>query len=227
MDMKKFLLTAALAAACLGMTAQEKGDFAVGGSIGVSGGTTTSSLTIAGNKTSSTEPSSTTLGFNPEFSYFVIDNLELSAGLEYDMSKEFYDVDNGKNYFSTTNIAMFTIGANYYIPIVKDLLFYTPGVQFGFGGGSIITPAQNTDPNSNAAYSGTESTSLPFAFGFSADLGKFEFKPVEFLGISFNLLDFTVLYNTVKTPVPDYSISMTNFTAGFDYGMSVGVKYYF
>ena len=63
--------------------------------------------------------------------------------------------------------------------------------------------------------------------GFSADLGKFEFKPVEFIGISFNLLDFTVLYNTVKTPVPDYSMSMTNFTAGFDYGMSVGVKYYF
>lgn len=226
--MKKALLSlAVLAMSTAALPAQEKGDFTVGGFIGVSGGTSATTTSYQNNSNTTKTPEITSLGFAPQFSYFVIDNLELSAGLEYDMSKEFYGVDNGKNYFSTTNIAMFTIGANYYIPIVKDLLFYTPGVQFGFGGGSIITPAQNTDPNSNAAYSGTETTSLPFAFGFSADLGKFEFKPVEFLGISFNLLDFTVLYNTVKTPVPDYSISMTNFTAGFDYGMSVGVKYYF
>ena len=226
--MKKALLSlAVLAMSTAALPAQEKGDFTVGGFIGVSGGTSARTTSYQNNTNTTKTPEITSLGFAPQFSYFVIDNLELSAGLEYDMSKEFYDVDNDKNYFSTTNIAMFTIGANYYIPIVKDLLFYTPGVQFRFGGGSIITPAQNTDPNSNAAYSGTETTSLPFAFGFSADLGKFEFKPVEFLGISFNLLDFTVLYNTVKTPVPDYSMSMTNFTAGFDYGMSVGVKYYF
>lgn len=226
--MKKALLSlAVLAMSTAALPAQEKGDFTVGGFIGVSGGTSATTTSYQNNSNTTKTPEITSLGFAPQFSYFVIDNLELSAGLEYDMSKEFYGVDNGKNYFRTTNIAMFTIGANYYIPIVKDLLFYTPGVQFGFGGGSFIEPARNTDPNSNAAYSGTETTSLPFAFGFSADLGKFEFKPVEFIGISFNLLDFTVLYNTVKTPVPDYSMSMTNFTAGFDYGMSVGVKYYF
>lgn len=226
--MKKALLSlAVLAMSTAALPAQEKGDFTVGGFIGVSGGTSATTTSYQNNSNTTKTPEITSLGFAPQFSYFVIDNLELSAGLEYDMSKEIYDVDNGKNYFSTTNIAMFTIGANYYIPIVKGLLFYTPGVQFGFGGGSIITPAHNTDPNNNAEYSGTETTSLPFAFGFSADLGKFEFKPVEFLGISFNLLDFTVLYNTEKTPVPDYSRSMTDFTAGFDYGMSVGVKYYF
>lgn len=226
--MKKALLSlAVLAMSTAALPAQEKGDFTVGGFIGVSGGTSATTTSYQNNSNTTKTPEITSLGFAPQFSYFVIDNLELSAGLEYDMSKEFYGADNGKNYFRTTNIAMFTIGANYYIPIVKDLLFYTPGIQFGFGGGSFIEPARNTDPNSNAAYSGTETTSLPFAFGFSADLGKFEFKPVEFIGISFNLLDFTVLYNTVKTPVPDYSMSMTNFTAGFDYGMSVGVKYYF
>ena len=116
---------------------------------------------------------------------------------------------------------------NGYIPIVKDIFFYTPGVQFGFGGGSYETPAYNNDPNSDNAYSGTEITSVPFAFGFSADLGKFEFKPVDFLGVSFNLLDFSVLYNTVKNNAPDLKTSITSFTAGFNYGMSVGVKYYF
>ena len=64
-------------------------------------------------------------------------------------------------------------------------------------------------------------------FGFSADLGKFEFKPVDYLGISLNLLDFTVLYNTIKTGVDEIKASTTSFTAGFNYGMSVGVKYYF
>lgn len=116
---------------------------------------------------------------------------------------------------------------NYYIPIVKDVLFYTPGVQFGFGGGSYVTPAVNTDLNSDNYYNGTETTSIPFAFGFSADLGKFEFKPVDFLGITLNVLDFSVLYNTVKTEIPDLKTSMTNFAAGFNYGMSAGVKYYF
>ena len=163
--MKKALLSlAVLAMSTAALPAQEKGDFTVGGFIGVSGGTSTTTTSYQNNSNTTKTPEITSLGFAPQFSYFVIDNLELSAGLEYDMSKEFYDVDNGKNYFRTTNIAMFTIGANYYIPIVKDLLFYTPGVQFGFGGGSFIEPARNTDPNSNAAYSGTETTSLPFAF---------------------------------------------------------------
>lgn len=218
---------AMLAMATAALSAQEKGDFAVGGMIGVQGGSSTVTASYQNQSQKEKTPGTTSLGFSPQFSYFVIDNLELSAGLEYDMTKDFYDVDNDKNYFSTTNIAMFTIGVNYYIPIVKDIFFYTPGVQFGFGGGSYVTPAYNNDPNSNNAYSGTETTSLPFAFGFSADLGKFEFKPVDFLGVSFNLLDFSVLYNTVKNNVPDLKTSMTSFTAGFNYGMSVGVKYYF
>ena len=36
--MKKILLIAALSAACLTMSAQQKGDMAVGGVIGISGG---------------------------------------------------------------------------------------------------------------------------------------------------------------------------------------------
>ena len=209
------------------LSAQEKGDFTVGGMIGVQGGSSAATVSYQNESQKVKTPGTTSLGFSPQFSYFVIDNLELSAGLEYDMSKELYDEDNDKNYFNTTHIAMFTIGVNYYIPIVKDVLFYTPGVQFGFGGGSYVTPAVNTDLNSDNYYNGTETTSIPFAFGFSADLGKFEFKPVDFLGITLNVLDLSVLYNTVKTEIPDLKTSMTNFAAGFNYGMSAGVKYYF
>ena len=42
------------------------------------------------------------------------------------------------------------------------------------------------------------------------------------LGVTLNALDFTVLYLTTEAKT-----SVTNFTAGFNYGMSVGVKYYF
>ena len=219
MDMKKFLLTAALAAACLGMTAQEKGDFAVGGSIGVSGGTTTSSLTIAGNKTSSTEPSSTTLGFNPEFSYFVIDNLELSVGLSYGMQKDFTGTTgDDKNLFSFTHVAMATIGANYYIPLIREKLFWTPGVQFGFGGGSYVS---QTGQNSSST------VKVPFAFGFTAEIGTIEFKPLDYLGIYLNALDLAVSYVTLDTGSRDVKNSSTGFTGGFNYGISAGVKYYF
>ncbi len=189
--MKKFLLSAALiAAATFSLSAQEKGDMAVGGTLGVSGGV-------------ESETSNAQFELSPQFSYFVIDNLELSAGLKYTLDAV------EKN---TLNVAMFTVGANYYLPLVKGKLFYTPGVQFGFGGGSQIVD-----------FGGEKLTGkLPFAFGFSADLGKFEFKALDCLGVTLNALDFTVLYLTTEAKT-----AVTNFTAGFNYGMSVGVKYYF
>lgn len=222
--MKKFFLTAAvLVAAVTTMSAQKQGEFTVGGNLGVSGGSSSTTISAAGQSETTKTPGTTSFLLAPQFSYFVIDNLEVSAGLEYDMSKEFYDNHNNKNYFYTTHIAMFTIGANYYIPLIEDKLFYTPGLQFGFGGGSVVSPDYNYDSDSY----GNTTTKLPFAFGFSADLGKFEFKPVDFLGVSVNLLDFTVLYNTVETGLNDITAGMTNFAAGFNYGITAGVKYYF
>lgn len=222
--MKKLMFSAALmAASVLSLSAQEKGDFTVGGMIGVQGGSNTLTMSYQNQSQNEKTPGTTSLGFSPQFSYFVIDNLELSAGLEYNMNKEFSETYNDKNYFNTTHIAMFTIGANYYIPVIKDKLFYTPGVQFGFGGGSYKSPDIDYTTDNVA----TTTTKVPFTFGFSADLGKFEFKPVDYLGISLNLLDFTVLYNTIETGVDEIKASTTSFTAGFNYGMSVGVKYYF
>ena len=96
--MKKFLLSAALiAAATFSLSAQEKGDMAVGGTLGVSGGV-------------ESETSNAQFELSPQFSYFVIDNLELSAGLKYTLDAV------EKN---TLNVAMFTVGANYYLPLVN------------------------------------------------------------------------------------------------------------
>ncbi len=218
--MKKLMFSAALmAATAFSLSAQEKGDFTVGGMIGVQGGSNSVSVTYQNQTQSESTPASTSLSFSPQFSWFVIDNLELSAGLEYSMQKDYAGTNtNDKNYFDFLHLAMFTVGANYYVPIVKDKFFYTPGVQFGFGGGSY-----NSD---NGAGIKTK-LKIPFAFGFSADLGKFEFKPLDFLGISFNILDFNVVYTSINTGVNEVKTHSTSFTAGFNYGMSAGVKYYF
>lgn len=212
--MKKFLISAALVAAVsLSMSAQEKGDWTVGGVIGVSGGTNTFSQSVSGDNHSEKSTNPTSFEFSPRASYFIIDNLELSAGLDYTLGVEHF---SSKSSLST-NIAMFSIGANYYIPIIKDKLYYTPGIQFGFGGGSSI----ENDGGDKFP------TKIPFALGFSADLGKFEFKVLDYLGISMNVFALDVLYNTIDTEMNEVKANMTTFAAGFNYGMSVGVKYYF
>lgn len=217
--MKKFLLIAALSAACFSVSAQNKGDMAVGGVIGVSGGSSTVTTSINGNSTSTNSPSSTMFEFSPEFSYFVINRLELSAGLNYGMQRDLNSTTaDGTNLYSTTNIAMFTIGANYYIPILGNKLYYTPGVKLGFGGGSYTS--QNTT-------SSKSTTKIPFAFGLDVELGTVEFRPVGFLGISLNLFDLSVAYNTINTGTGSIKLSTTTFGVGLNYGMSAGVKYYF
>ena len=217
--MKKILLIASLAAACVAASAQSKGDMAAGGIIGISGGSSSSAISVNGNTTTTKTPSSTMFGFNPEFSYFVIDNLELSAGLSYQMQRDPNGTTSDGTYlFSTTNIAMFDIGASYYIPLVKGLLYWTPGLTLGFGGGSIVSQ--------NRANSKT-TTKVPFAFGLNAGLGTVEFKPVNFLGISLNLLDLTLVYTEINTGSNNVKNSVSAFSAGLNYGISAGVKYYF
>lgn len=209
-------MIAALAAACFTMSAQNKGDMAVGGVIGLSGGSATISYSNNGTTSSDKSSSPTLFEFSPEFSYFVIDNLELSAGLNYTLQSEHIGDDGDRKLYMNSNIAMFTIGANYYIPLVDGILYYTPGVKFGFGGGSnvIQTSADRT-----------VNTKIPFAFGFDAELGTIEFKPLDFLGVSLNFLDLSVTYAT--TGEGNGKTATTNFAAGFNYGMSAGVKYYF
>lgn len=219
--MKKILLIAALSAACLTMSAQQKGDMAVGGVIGISGGSSTTKATVAGNSTSTTSPAATTLTFNPEFSYFAADRLELSIGVSYDMLRSQSGTSNDKKLFTTRNLAMLTLGVNYYLPLVDGApLYYTPGISLGFGGGSTV---RQTSASSKTT------TSIPFAMGIDLELGKIEFKPLDFLGIYVNLLDLNISNVTRTDTVGNEEIkySSTDFTASMNYGITAGVKYYF
>lgn len=216
--MKKIILAAALAVSSITLSAQNMGDMAVGGIIGISGGSSTTATSLNGNTNSEKAASPMTLEFSPEFSYFVIDNLELSAGLNYGMSREPIISTGDATLFGTTNIAKFTIGANWFFPMIDGVLYYTPGVKFGFGGGSYVAQTGSSSKST---------TKLPFAFSFDAELGTIEFMPAGFLGISLNLLDFNVSYITRNTGSDNVKMSSTTFTAALNYGISAGVKYYF
>ena len=127
--MKKFLIVAAMIAASVTLSAQQKGDFTVGGALGVGGGSITNKWsTTAGGQTNSekeTYPSTTNFTLAPTFSYFVIDNLELSAGLQYDMTRSYNGKSSdNKNRFGFQHIAMGIIGAHYYIPLIEEALQY-------------------------------------------------------------------------------------------------------
>lgn len=202
----------------MALSAQEKGDFAVGGIIGVQGGSVSTSISSSGTTSSTSAPSATKFTFNPTFSYFVINNLELSAGLDYDMNKTFSGEKDGKNYFDFTHIALFQLGAHYYVPLIKGVLFYTPGFNIGFGGGSYV---ENVGPNAKTT------TKVPFALGCDLNFAKFELKITKNVGLSFNLLDLGISYTSIDTGNKNIKAATTDVSAGLNYGASIGARYYF
>lgn len=98
-----------------------------------------------------------------------LDNFVLSVGCELCAESD------GKKLYNTGHLAFAQIGAHYFVPIVRNLFYYTPGVDFGF------SLECRTDDS-------------------------FEYDSIQ--------------YVEVKS-------TATNFLANFDYGASVGVKYYF
>lgn len=217
--MKKIIIFIAAIAVGITASAQQKGDFSVGGALGVSGGSSKITTKINGNSTSKSTPSTVNFNLNPYFNYFVIDNLELNAGLDYSLQRDFDGEDDGKNYYNFTHTALFQIGAHYFVPIVGGTLYYTPGINFGFGGGSYVSPTYDENK--------TTTVKVPFAFGCEINLGKFEFKPVEKIGVTLNLFDLSIACVKVDTGSKDLKVNTTGFNANFVYGASVGVKYYF
>ena len=190
--------------------AQQRGDLAVGGGITFGTSTSYTTVTTLGQAGATAKANGgINFGFNPEVSYFVIDNLSLSAGLGYSLNASGESPD-----VLYTNVALFTIGANYYVHIISDKFFYTPGFTLGFGGGSLIQDSQTM--------------AIPFVLGAYFDLGRIEFKPTNNWGVYANLLSLTVSYARMDaTNLKDTYTELTNVSFGLNYGLSVGVKYYF
>ena len=211
--MKKILVLFAALTAALTVSAQQKGSFSVGGTFGVTGGVQSATVKIGDSKTTDSTPAAVKFGISPRFNYFVIDNLELNAGLEYGLQRDYIGTDpDDKNLYQFTNTALFVLGAHYFVPIVKNVLYYTPGIDLGFGGGSTITQLSRTE---------SDKTKIPFAFSCGIDLGKFEFKPTKNIGITLNV--FSMAVATAKSD----NVVVTAFATDLAYSSSIGVKYYF
>ena len=211
--MKKILVLFTVLAFSLTVSAQQKGSFSVGGTFGVTGGVQSATVKIGDSKTTDSTPAAVKFGISPRFNYFVIDNLELNAGLEYSLQRDYIGTDpDDKNLYQFTNTALFVLGAHYFVPIVKNTLYYTPGIDLGFGGGSTITQLSRTE---------SDKTKIPFAFSCGIDLGKFEFKPTKNIGITLNV--FSMAVATAKSD----NVVVTAFATDLAYSSSIGVKYYF
>lgn len=237
--MKRFFVSALCAAFSVAAFAQYQGEITVGGNLGIGTSTdwTSSTIqTVVGGSTSTTKypavktNGNTNFGFQAEASYFVIDYLSATLGVSYGLTSS----DNG---MKNVNMAMGVIGANYYVSLIDDRFFYTPGVQLGFGGGSVNTRTTSRQYNSSTGNleEVTQRTSTPLGFILQADfqLGRIEFKPNDRWGVYADLLTLCVTYNTQSNKVDNSAGSVTTYTDntdlkfGLNYGFMAGVRYYF
>ena len=128
--MKKMLIVGLLSilSGLVCLSAQEKGDMYLSGSLGRSGG---NSPSLSGGSTVKS-PGGFSVSITPQFGYFVMDNLEIHLGLGYSFQK---DPSFGEE--SSTNISSFSIvpGINYYVGIVDGKFYYTPGRDLSVGSG--------------------------------------------------------------------------------------------
>lgn len=220
--MKKILFLAVAAMLSFAAVAQNKGDMFAGGMVGLSTGGSNSNVVYNGNAGEKTsEIATVNFLFSVDYGYFVIDNLAISAGLEYALQALPSSEVRGKQYFQLVNAALFKIGAGYYVNLIADRFFYVPNITVGFGGGSVVDQLSE------------QTLSMPFAFGLSAGLGTFEVKINEHIGLTANLLTLTYNYmkmNVLPEEMPqiyDAYAQSNSVSFGLNYGASVGVKYYF
>lgn len=220
--MKKILFLAVAAMLSFAAVAQNKGDMFAGGMVGLSTGGSNSNVVYNGNAGEKTsEIATVNFLFSVDYGYFVIDNLAVSAGLEYVLYAQPSSEVRGKQYFQLVNAALFKIGAGYYVNLIADRFFYVPNITVGFGGGSVVDQLSE------------QTLSMPFAFGLSAGLGTFEVKINEHIGLTANLLTLTYNYmkmNVLPEEMPqiyDAYAQSNSVSFGLNYGASVGVKYYF
>lgn len=215
--MKKVFIAIAAMAAAVTVSAQEKGDMYISGTLNLS---TSSNVTTSGNATLK-ESDGTSFGLSPEFGIFVIDNLEVNVGLGYELTKipNGYTTDDGKNLFENSNLFHIQAGLNYHIRLA-DKFTYAPGVKFlvGFGGAKDQISASEVEQ----LYNNTQ-------FTFSLSMLKFEFRPATHFAMTFEAgsLDFTTDARKRTEDNSTYKYTTNSFSWDLNLGARIGFKCYF
>ncbi len=221
--MKKILFAVAMLALSVAMAAQEKGDMYISGTFNISGGSSTSAVTVADQTTTTDRPGTFSFGIAPSFGYFVMDNLEVNLSLDYSLNRSYLQTDNNQNrLFSRTNMFVIRPGASYYLRLA-DKFYYKPGLSFGIGFGN---ESEDVDVNT-VDKTGRTTVDL------TLELLAFEFQPCEHLGITLSAGDLS--YNFVKRKHSETAANVTTTTVrkqntvglGLNLGAAIGFKYYF
>ena len=229
---KNFLGIIALTAvfAANPLQAQQQGDMVITGSLGLSGNSTHyRSKVVQGNETSKEKeivPGSFKFSIMPEFGYYVLDRLEVSLALGYDLERSgVVDQWQDKNCYDFTHLFTINPGISYHLPICEKF-YYAPAFYLSIGFGSVNSQS--------AGRNGIEVAKEGFtAFGFGLSLLSFEIKPTEHFAISLSAGDFTyaLVHAKDKEEVAgaEFSSHVTanNVDFGLNLGAKIGFKYYF
>lgn len=219
--MKKVILFAAALLVCGAMSAQQKGDMSVSGTIGVSGGSSRTSIKV--NTTTNKGdrvPNDAQFNFGAEFGYFLFDNFKLSIGMGYGLTST-PTVQDKDDKWLKDHQNVFTIGPSvaYYVKIV-DGLYYTPEV--GFYGAFGNYKEKTTDATVKTKFSG-------FALGIN--FAAVEFRPLDHFGFAASL--FSLQYANLKHTDEDKALDIktttrvSNVGVNFILNPTVCVRYYF
>lgn len=144
-----------------------------------------------------TSGNSTTFTIAPEVGYFVTDKIKIGGTFGYSLESS-----DGSISHTITIMPNFA----YYVRLC-DKFYYTPGFEIGFACGV------------------AKDITMP-GFGVGLSLGSFEFRPMQKLAFSVNLLSLNYTFLTYKEkPYIDLKTNNVNFNLGIN--PSVGLKYYF
>lgn len=121
--MKKILFILSVMVSALTYAQTEKGSFFVGSDFGLSYTSESTVIRRDGNKIS--DVTTSTFKIAPNANYFIIDNLSVGLGLEYQYSKV-------KGASSSSNDFMIAPNAHYFFPLGGEILPFV-GVKVGYG----------------------------------------------------------------------------------------------
>lgn len=216
--MKRILLAIVATLVAGGIaSAQHKGEYYLGGSLGYSTGMTSTKLFDEDELISTSKSySGDKFHIQPEFGYFVADNLRISAILDYGYEASKIGKANGK--WLRTRIHTLEIGPSisYYVRLA-DKFYYTPEFRFLAAVGFI-----SNDKTSQYSYN---LTAAGFDIGLS--LLQVEFRPTQHFAMSVSIASLSYTYITGS----DFDLGIKANTSAFSINMlrnaSVGFKYYF
>ena len=136
MKKRTLMIIALIATTFLSAQAQMQGNMYVGGQIGFNTNALSAKITYSDDLALTGRlPGSTAFSVAPEVGYFVIDNLRVSFAIGYSFTKQQTEEVDHKWLSTRINAVSFGPSISYYVPLIEDLLYYTPEIGFygGFG----------------------------------------------------------------------------------------------